>query len=275
MPAHSTARRRLIAVIVAMSVLLATPLVVTAADKFTDVPDSNVFHDNITWLADAGVTKGCNPPANTQFCPSDNVTREQMAAFMQRLAENKVVDAATAMTAETATNAENLDGTDSTGYLAVVEAAVGSQAHGTALGSIGAGAPFEATSVTIEVPHDGVLILNGSTGWELGDTWFTQWLEINEATACDNWNSTDRIPGSGTEESADGKGAALISQGVVEAPPGTHTVSLCLWPFSSTSSSLNVSVSLIATYQPISDGSIGVAGVTPAGDTPSGGPSGK
>ena len=92
---------------------------------------------------------------------------------------------------------------------------------------------------------------------------------------CDNWNSTDRIPGSGTEESADGKGAALISQGVVEAPPGTHTVSLCLWPFSSTSSSLNVSVSLIATYQPISDGSIGVAGVTPAGDTPSGGPSGK
>ena len=272
MPAQSPARRRLIAVIVAMSVLLATPLVVTAADQFTDVPNSNVFHDNITWLADAGVTKGCNPPANTEFCPSDNVTREQMAAFMQRLAENKVVDAATAVTAD---DADNLDGTDSTGYLAVVEAAVGSQADGTALGSIGAGAAFEATSVTIEVPHDGVLVINGSTGWELGDTWFTQWLEINQATPCDNWNSTDRLPGSGTEESAEGKGAALISQGVLAAPAGTHTVSLCLWPFSSTSNSLNVSVSLIATYQPVSDSSIGVAGVAPAGDTPSGGPSGK
>src|SRR5690606_6120098 len=54
---------------------------------FTDVPDTNVFHDDIAWLAEAGVTKGCNPPDNTEFCPGDNVTREQMAAFMRRLAQ--------------------------------------------------------------------------------------------------------------------------------------------------------------------------------------------
>ena len=92
---HSTrpARSRFAAFIAALAVLIAAPLAVVAADGFTDVPDSNVFHDNITWLADAGVTKGCNPPANTEFCPSDNVTREQMAAFMQRLADNQVVDA--------------------------------------------------------------------------------------------------------------------------------------------------------------------------------------
>ena len=59
------------------------------------------------WLADNGVTLGCNPPANDQFCPGDNVRRETMAAFMRRLAENQVVDAKTAITAETATNATN------------------------------------------------------------------------------------------------------------------------------------------------------------------------
>ncbi len=56
-----------------------------ATSQFEDVPDSNVFGTDINWLADAEVTKGCNPPSNTRFCPSNNVTREQMAAFMHRL----------------------------------------------------------------------------------------------------------------------------------------------------------------------------------------------
>lgn len=55
-----------------------------AAGEFTDVPDSNVFHNDIAWLADLGITKGCNPPDNTLFCPHETVTREQMAAFMHR-----------------------------------------------------------------------------------------------------------------------------------------------------------------------------------------------
>lgn len=71
-------------VAVTMVAMLAIPAAVWAADRFTDVPDSNVFHDDIAWLAEAGVTRGCNPPDNTEFCPSDNVTREQMAAFLRR-----------------------------------------------------------------------------------------------------------------------------------------------------------------------------------------------
>jgi hypothetical protein len=39
------------------------------------------------------VTKACGD--GTTFCPSDNVTSQQMAAFMHRLAVNQVVDAAT------------------------------------------------------------------------------------------------------------------------------------------------------------------------------------
>src|SRR5690606_23821311 len=112
MPARDR-KRSLTAFLVALAVLLATPLAVVAADAFTDVPDTNVFHSDIAWLAEAGVTKGCNPPDNTEFCPGDNVTREQMAAFMRRLAENKVVDAATAETADHASTADSATIADS------------------------------------------------------------------------------------------------------------------------------------------------------------------
>jgi hypothetical protein len=95
------------------------PLASYAADKFNDVPDSNIFHNDIAWLADAGVTKGCNPPANDEFCPGSSVTREQMAAFMRRLAENKVVDAATAVDADTV---DGLDASDLMARWALVAA---------------------------------------------------------------------------------------------------------------------------------------------------------
>ena len=58
-----------------------------AAHSFDDVPDSNQFHESIARMQENGITVGCNPPANTQYCPEDNVSRQQMAAFMRRLPE--------------------------------------------------------------------------------------------------------------------------------------------------------------------------------------------
>ncbi|MDJ0496946.1 MAG: S-layer homology domain-containing protein [Acidimicrobiia bacterium] len=52
-------------------------------NTFTD-DDGSVFEDDIAKLAAAGITAGCNPPANDQFCPDNNVTRGQMAAFLVR-----------------------------------------------------------------------------------------------------------------------------------------------------------------------------------------------
>jgi hypothetical protein len=49
--------------------------------------DLSVFGADIEWLAAAGVTRGCNPPANDRFCPNDPVTRGQMAAFLVRALE--------------------------------------------------------------------------------------------------------------------------------------------------------------------------------------------
>jgi hypothetical protein len=50
---------------------------------FYDV-NSSVFAADIEWIAARGITKGCNPPYNTKFCPDSNVTRGQMAAFLVR-----------------------------------------------------------------------------------------------------------------------------------------------------------------------------------------------
>ncbi len=46
--------------------------------------DGSIFENDIAKLAAAGITKGCNPPVNDMFCPNDNVTRGQMAAFLVR-----------------------------------------------------------------------------------------------------------------------------------------------------------------------------------------------
>jgi len=53
------------------------------ADRFVD-DDESVFEGDVEALAAAGITVGCNPPANDRFCPDDGVTRGQMAAFLAR-----------------------------------------------------------------------------------------------------------------------------------------------------------------------------------------------
>lgn len=52
-------------------------------DLFTD-DDSSVHETNIDRLATAGITLGCNPPDNDQFCPNETVTRQQAASFFVR-----------------------------------------------------------------------------------------------------------------------------------------------------------------------------------------------
>ena len=46
--------------------------------------DGNIHESAIDILGTAGVTKGCNPPANDQFCPDRTITRGEMAAFLYR-----------------------------------------------------------------------------------------------------------------------------------------------------------------------------------------------
>ena len=46
--------------------------------------DRSVFEQAIGGLAAAGITRGCNPPANDRFCPEAPVTRAELATFVTR-----------------------------------------------------------------------------------------------------------------------------------------------------------------------------------------------
>jgi hypothetical protein len=56
---------------------------VPESQRFTDVPPANVFYAFIDRLAALQITLGCTPD-HMQYCPSDPVKREQMAAFLVR-----------------------------------------------------------------------------------------------------------------------------------------------------------------------------------------------
>ncbi len=51
--------------------------------SFIDISGSQ-FGGDIEAIAAAGITRGCNPPANDRFCPNEHVTRDQLSAFLFR-----------------------------------------------------------------------------------------------------------------------------------------------------------------------------------------------
>jgi len=64
-------------------VSLATAATLPPGGTFSD-DDGNIHEPSIEAIAAAGITKGCNPPANDLYCPSATVSRGQMAAFLVR-----------------------------------------------------------------------------------------------------------------------------------------------------------------------------------------------
>lgn len=95
----SPTRRRLAvpAIAAAGTLVLGAATGVAAADRFADVDSGNVHAPGISWVADNDVTAGCRADA---YCPTDPVTRGQMATFLHRLSGNAPgtspsVDAAT------------------------------------------------------------------------------------------------------------------------------------------------------------------------------------
>ncbi|MPZ52597.1 MAG: hypothetical protein GEU79_07675 [Acidimicrobiia bacterium] len=67
-----------------MAAFLVRGLHLDAGSGSFDDTAGHVFEDDISALAAACITLGCNPPDNTLFCPDNPVTRGQMAAFLVR-----------------------------------------------------------------------------------------------------------------------------------------------------------------------------------------------
>jgi hypothetical protein len=68
-----------------MAVFLARALDLgpTSNDYFID-DETSLFEAGINRLRAAGITQGCNPPANNRFCPDRDMTRGEMAAMLAR-----------------------------------------------------------------------------------------------------------------------------------------------------------------------------------------------
>ena len=58
-------------------------LMASSDDAFVD-DETSIFEGDINAIAAIGITIGCNPPDNDEFCPDDTVTRAQWASFMVR-----------------------------------------------------------------------------------------------------------------------------------------------------------------------------------------------
>ena len=58
---------------------------------FADIT-GNAHRTSIELIAHLGIDRGCNPPANTLYCPDDGVTRAQMATFLARALELPAAD---------------------------------------------------------------------------------------------------------------------------------------------------------------------------------------
>lgn len=68
---------------VVAGLVMLSALSVAALGRFTD-DDGNVHEQAIEIIAEAGITKGCDPEDPLKYCPSQVVTRDQMAAFLGR-----------------------------------------------------------------------------------------------------------------------------------------------------------------------------------------------
>jgi hypothetical protein len=59
------------------------------SSSFTDT-EGHMFEAAIGWLAGHGITQGCDPPSNANFCPDRRVTRGEISAMFKRAVETLI-----------------------------------------------------------------------------------------------------------------------------------------------------------------------------------------
>jgi hypothetical protein len=190
---------RLGSTVLLVAALVMPGIALAAGGSFVD-DENSTFEKDIDWMAGTGVTKGCNPPANDRFCPNQNVTRGQMAAFMHRFADYVAQDLIQAQGC-------------GQGFM-----------PGQGFGPGQKLSPSWQCVVTLVTPVPGSIAMNGSAevtnydngnadsvmcGFEIGGTW-ARWSPRTV--------QLDAPVGPSSE------GAICASTTWVEVPAGTHTV---------------------------------------------------
>ncbi|MDJ0954152.1 MAG: hypothetical protein QNJ81_10775 [Acidimicrobiia bacterium] len=183
--------------------------------------DTSIFEADIEWLASAGVTLGCNPPANDNYCPNEPVTRGQMAAFMHRLAVNQVVDAWHASDAD---NAALFDGSPISHYNNPIYANELTGLQATPLDST-ARTWAEYTILT----ETGGLLINATAGVmdENSTALALFWVQIDDTTCAATTANVEGIGNGFAAIDLPGGVQSMALTGVASVEAGTHTLTLC------------------------------------------------
>lgn len=175
-----------------VAALLAIPAIVYGSHQFNDVASSDTFHQDIGWLADNGITKGCNPPTNDEFCPDDPVTRGQMAAFMKRF-HDRFVDGSASQAIGLGFAWRSQSDTPSTGdgFVSDLSMTVDVPESGTLL--------VHATAETYADSVDSFacgISTNGSPGTAIEGSWRTIDLTTDWYDSCSTQTAIQVAPGS-------------------------------------------------------------------------------
>jgi hypothetical protein len=201
------------AVALLAGVLLIPTAVYAAGGAFTD-DDTSVFENDINWMADNGITTGCTP---STYCPDDNVTRGQMAAFMHRLATKKVVDAGT------------VQGSSAADLKTKVNAASADYYVGPAPASFTGFVKLLDLDVTADV--DGIALLSGMASFYFNGlpSRYGTWAQLDKSTCTDY---EDNLPGARGWGNVGSDPAGLTYDTVsfttaVALTAGAHTITLC------------------------------------------------
>lgn len=213
-----------IALIAGVTALVVAPRTAVATHSFSDVPENNTFHADIEWLADSGVTKGCNPPENTEFCPDDPVTREQMSAFMRRLAGYMGAEDGTPAQAD---NATQLGDEEPSAYDTFV---VGDSTEGIE----DVTDPTIVAETSFSTSTETSIVITGTASFDVTGplTDVDVWAQHNDTACVEN---DFRIPGAfafatAAEEGVEPLANSAAFTAAVSLPAGSHSMTLCLDP---------------------------------------------
>ncbi len=189
-----------------LATAVAFPLVALAGHQFSDVPDGHFFHADVDALVDAGVTSGCG---GGRFCPAANVSRAEMAAFMNRLG-------ALAPDKTPVVNADKVDGRQANGLTRVVQ---GGAIATTAITSSG----IVYVQVVIQAPTSGYVELASSVS--IQGAGCTVLCNVTAYLSTSNGNPIS-LPMVQTVAGATYETASSTT--VTAVAPGTHTYQLRL-----------------------------------------------
>ncbi|HEY8598522.1 MAG TPA: hypothetical protein VIL85_08835 [Thermomicrobiales bacterium] len=268
--------RMLLLTLVALVALV--PGALLAANPFNDLNAGSPHNGNIDAIYNAGITTGCDP--NVSYCPTDLVTRQEMASFLARtagLGDNPPV--ANAKTAQTATNATQLGGQPASAYQLAgqpianaANAANAATLSGYAPGALnrvafsaapragllpGDGSVTEVARVTLTIPGPGgqavavrgtVNLYNIATGGDI----IARLVQDDAA-----FSSTFYFPYQTTSTTI---GVTVFAEWVFVAAPGAHTYTLVAAANSTLGSPLVATPTLVATTHPF--GATGTPGAT-------------